>query len=481
MSLIAMPEPDRTILAHRDVILRDLHKLVGVHNVIGDESGRRVFEADAWIDDPQLPLAVVMPATTAEVSKVLAYARENRIKVIPRGAGTSTSGAAVPAEDAIVVCVSRMTRIIEIDYDNRIARVEAGMTIDTINREIAGRGFLYTPDPSSGIASTIAGNLATDAGGPRALKYGTTSNHVLGVTMVLMGGEVAEVGGRHLDAPGYDIMGLITGSEGQLGIITEAALRIIRAPEAARPIMLSFGSVQGAGQCVAAILKGGILPTAIEFMDRPAIEACEAFTNTGYPTDVEALLIVEVEGSAAEISSLQSRIVEATRVYGPSIVRVSQNDRQSAAIWKGRRTVLAALARDTDTHWLDATIPLGRLAEVLEGISLICSRQGMTAASVFRAGDGNLHPIIIYDGRQAGARAGAAAAGNEIMRLCVEVGGCLSGEGGIGLEKRDLMSLQFSDADLAIQMRLKSTFDPDWLLNAAKVFPLNPRPAAKTA
>ena len=476
MSLITMPPPDRTILAHRSVILRDLQKLIGSSNVISDESGRRVFEADAWIEDPQMPLAVVMPSSTAQVVKVLTYARENRIKIIPRGAGTSTSGAAVPACDAIVVCVSRMTRILDINFDDRIVRVEAGITSNSVNSEISGRGFRYAPDPSSGIASTIAGNLATDAGGPRALKYGTTSNHLLGVTIVLMSGEVIELGGQHLDAPGYDILALVSGSEGQLGIVTEVTLRIIRAPEAARPIMLSFGSVQGAGQCVAAILKAGILPSAIEFMDKPAIKACEAFTHAGYPTDVEALLIVEVEGSPAEISSLQSRIVDATGVYAPSIVRVSQTDRQSAAIWKGRRTVLAALARDTDTYWLDATIPLGRLAEVLEGIMEICYRHDLKAASVFRAGDGNLHPIIIYDAGEVGARSRAAAAGEEIVRLCVEVGGCLSGEGGIGLEKRDLMSLQFSEADLAIQMRLKSIFDPDWLLNGAKVFPLENRP-----
>lgn len=475
--MIMMPQVDRAILAHRDVILRDLRRLVGADHVIDEESGRRVFETDAWTEQPQMPLAVVMPASTAEVSKVLAFALKNRIKVVPRGAGTSTSGASVPSEDAIVICLSRMNEILDIDFPGRFVKVQAGVSSDAINRAVKSHGYSYMPDPASGFASTIAGNLATDAGGARALKYGMSSHHVLGMTLVLMDGEIIELGGRHLDAPGYDIAGLITGSEGQLGIITEAHLRIIRSPEAARPVLLSFGSVQGAGQCVAAILKAGVLPRAIEFMDRTAIEACEAFAHAGYPTDVEALLIVEVEGSPAEISSLQSRIVEATRVYGPSIVRVGQTEEQSAAIWKGRNNVLSAIAKSGDSVWLDATVPLGRLAEVLEGASAVCKSQNMRSASIYRAGDGCLRPILMFDAADKGARKRAAVAAEQILRLCIDVGGTLSGEGGIGLQKRDLMTLQFSDGDLAIQMRLKSAFDPDWLLNTAKMFPLEGRPA----
>ena len=478
MPSIPLPAPDQTIVTHGTVILRDLQRLIGPGNVIGERCGRSVFEADAFAGSSRSPLAVVMPGSTQDVASILQYAHENRIKIVPRGAGTSTTGAAVPAEDTIVVCLSRMNAVLDIDYPNRTVTVEAGVTTAAITRAVAERGFFYAPDPGSAAACTIAGNIATDASGSRGIKYGTTSNHVLGLTLVLADGEILHLGGQHLDVAGYDIPGLLAGSEGQLGIVTQATLRIQRKPEVCRPVLLGFASVQSAGQCVAAILKAGIVPTAIEFMDKPAIEACEAYTNAGYPTDAEALIIVEVEGAGGEISSLQSKIVQTSKHYGPNIVRVAQNEDQSAAIWKGRRSVFGAIAADNESRWLDGAIPLGRLAEVLQSISEICKRHNLNVVNIFHAGDGTLHPILFHDGKGEPQNDTLSVACEEILRLCIDVGGALSGENGIGLEKRDLMADQFSEDGLAIQMRIKTAFDPDWMLNGAKMFPLSGAPAA---
>ena len=501
MPLISLPEPDRAIVAHHAVILRDLQRLIGAQNIISDESGREVFQSDALMSsaiDERLcrPLLIVMPTSTQQVAAVMRYAWQNRIKVVPRGAGTSVTGAAVPTADSIVLCLSRMNTISDIDYFNRTVTVQAGVSGAQVNQVIAERGFGYVPDPVSAVASTLAGNLATDASGPRTLKYGTTASHVLGVTLVTIEGEVVELGGKHLDAPGCDMIGLLAGSEGQLGVITQLTLRILPKPEAARSVLLGFASVQGAGQCIAAILKAGIIPSAIEFMDRAAIEACDALTDSGYPSEAQALTIVELVGSPGEITALQTKVVEAAKVYAPNVIRVGQNEDQDTAIWKGRRELFGAIAARHEMRWLDGAIPLGRLAEVLQSIGEICSRYELSVLNIFHAGDGTLHPIMfrakgdspLADTAAAdrwsshdrvpgetSVEAAMGAAAEEIMRLCVEVGGALSGENGIGLEKRELLPVQFSDDDLAIQMRLKAAFDPQWQLNHSKLFPMGGR------
>jgi glycolate oxidase len=478
MSLAIQPQPDRVILSKRDTIIEDLRRLVGPPGVIADEDGRRAYETDALTAYRQMPLAVVLPRSTEEVSRLLRYCHQHGIKVIARGAGTSLCGGALPSEDAIVIGVSRMNRILELDYMNRTARMEVGITNLGISEAVKDHDFFYAPDPSSQLACTLAGNIGMNSGGAHCLKYGVTTNNVLGLKMVLMDGEVIEIGGGHLDAPGYDLLGLVIGSEGQFGIVTEATVRILRSAEGARPMLLGFDSSETAGQCVSAIIGAGIIPVAIEFMDRPAIHVCEAFAKAGYPLEVEALLIIEVEGSNEEMTSLLDVITELAKPFRPKVLRISQSAEQSAAIWKGRKSAFGAIGRISDYYCMDGTIPLGKLGEVLVAIAHICDKRNLRVANIFHAGDGNLHPLILYDANNAKQAEEAEQAGAEILELCVAAGGCLTGEHGVGIEKRDLMRVQFTDTDLAVQMRIKTVFDPKWLLNPAKVFPLDGREAA---
>jgi glycolate oxidase len=476
---LALPEPDRAVVRQREAIVADLRRLVAPDIIIADEEGRRAYETDALTAYRCLPLAVALPESTEEVSRLLRYCYDNDIKVVARGAGTSLSGGALPVEDALVIGVSRMNRVLDIDTLNRTARVETGITNLGISDAVKAQGFFYAPDPSSQLACTLAGNLGMNSGGAHCLKYGVTTNNVLGMRIVLMDGEVVDIGGAHLDAAGYDLMGLIVGSEGQFGIATEATVRILRSPEGARPMLLGFGSSEAAGNCVSAIIGAGIIPVAIEFMDKPAIQVCEAFAKAGYPTDVEALLIVEVEGSNEEIADLLAVVSDIARRFNPSAVRISQSPEQSAAIWKGRKSAFGAIGRISDYYCMDGVIPLKQLGEVLVKISHICDRHRLKVANIFHAGDGNLHPLILYDANDAAQAERAEEAGAEILKLCVDVGGCLTGEHGVGLEKRDLMRVQFSPTDLALQMRIKTVFDPKWLLNPAKVFPLDGRDASR--
>jgi glycolate oxidase len=478
MASIALPLPDPEIVGRRDAIVRDLVVLCGADAVISDEDGRRAFETDALTAYRRMPLAIVLPSTTEDVAAVLKYAKANGIRVMPRGAGTSLAGGAVPLEDSIVVGISKMNRVLEIDFHNRFARVEAGITNLAISAAVGAEGFFYAPDPSSQIACTLAGNLAMNSGGAHCLKYGVTTNNVLGVRMVMMDGEVVDIGGAHLDAEGYDLLALIVGSEGQFGIITEATVRILRAAEGARPMMIGFESSAKAGICVARIIASGIIPVAIEFMDKPAIEVCEAFAKAGYPMDVEALLIIEVEGSEQEIADRLAYIASIAHELNPKALVVSGSPEQSAKIWKGRKSAFGAIGRISDYYCMDGTIPLAHLPHVLEQISSICAKYGLRVANIFHAGDGNLHPLVMYDANAPGEADKAEKAGAEILKLCVSVGGCLTCEHGVGLEKRDLMRVQFTEEDIAVQLRIKAVFDPDWLLNFGKVFPLDDVQAA---
>jgi len=480
VSTIDLPEPDSAVVGRGDEIRAGLTAILGERGVISTLTERRVYEADALTAYRAVPLAVVLPASTEEVSAALRFLSENRVKVVARGAGTSLSGGALPSPDCVVVGLARLNRIVSIDYDNRVATVGAGVTNIAITEAVAGRGFFYAPDPSSQLACTIAGNIAMNSGGAHCLKYGVTTNNVLGLKLVLIDGTIVELGGSHLDAAGYDLLGLITGSEGQLGIVTEATVRILRAAEGARPMLMGFASAEDAGGCVAAIIAAGIVPVAIEYMDRPAIKVCDAFAHAGYPLDVEALLIVEVEGSEAEIDNLIARITEIAQRFSPATMRVSKSEAESAAIWKGRKAAFGAMGRISDYLCMDGVIPTGRLPDVLRRVSEICAGYGLSVANVFHAGDGNLHPLILYDMNDPDQLASAQRAGADILKLCVEVGGCLTGEHGVGVEKRELMPVQFSRADLDQQMRVKSVFDPAWLLNPAKVFPLAGRPSPAT-
>lgn len=473
------PSPDQGVIGRRDLILAGLVAAVGADRIISDDDGRRAYETDALTAYKCMPLAVVLPRTTEEVSAVLRYCHANGVKVVARGAGTSLCGGALPAEDSVVVAVSKMNRVLDLDFSGRTARVEAGITNLAISAAAGPEGFFYAPDPSSQLACTIAGNLAMNSGGAHCLKYGVTTNNVLGVRMVMMDGEIVDFGGPQLDSEGYDFMALIVGSEGQFGIITEATVRILKSSEGARPMMLGFDSAAKAGMCVARIIGAGIIPVAIEFMDRPAIKVCEAYAKAGYPLDVEALLIIEVEGSEEEIAERLAQIVEIARPLNPSSMAVADGEEQAARIWKGRKAAFGAIGRLSDYLCMDGTIPLSALGQVLEDITAICSAHGLKVANIFHAGDGNLHPLIMYDANDRQAAHNAELAGAEILKLCVSVGGCLTGEHGVGVEKRDLMHVQFSETDLALQMRIKTVFDPQWLLNDAKVFPLDVRRLAE--
>ncbi|MGH1418770.1 MAG: FAD-binding oxidoreductase [Hyphomicrobiaceae bacterium] len=479
MSHIALPEPDVGIIAMRSAIVSELESLIGASRVIADEDGRRAFETDALTAYRRMPLAVVLPETTEEVSRILKYCDRQKIKVVARGAGTSLCGGALPAEDAVVLGVSKMNQVLDINYEDRAVRVQTGVTNLGISNAVSKAGFFYAPDPSSQLACTLAGNLAMNSGGAHCLKYGVTTNNILGLQVVLMNGDIVELGGSHLDSEAYDLMGLMIGSEGQLGIITEATVRILKIAEGARPILIGFSSSDVAGDCVSAIIAAGIIPVAIEFMDKPAIEVCESFAKAGYPMDCEALLIIEVEGSGEEIDVALQRISAIAEAHHPTTVVVSSSEAQSARIWKGRKSAFGAIGRIADYYCMDGTIPLSRMPEVLLKISEICAGYDLRVANIFHAGDGNLHPLVMYDANDPESAARAELAGEEILRLCVAVGGCLTGEHGVGIEKRDLMREQFSEADLAQQMRIKSALDPNWCLNPAKVFPLDGRPGGR--
>ncbi|WP_422049250.1 FAD-linked oxidase C-terminal domain-containing protein [Shimia sp.] len=466
-----MPTPNPEVLAKKARIVARLQEVLPADAVISDEAETRAYECDALTAYRCPPLAAVLPASTEEVVAVLKICHEEEVPVVPRGAGTSLAGGSMPTADSIILGVARMTEVLETDYENRFIRVQTGRTNLSVSGAVEEDGFFYAPDPSSQLACAIAGNIAMNSGGAHCLKYGVTTNNLMGVTMVTMEGEVVEIGGAHLDAGGLDLLGVICGSEGQLGVVTEATLRILHKPEGARPVLMGFDSNEVAGQCVSDIIKSGILPVAIEFMDRPCIRATEAFAGAGYP-DCEALLIVEVEGSDQEIEAQLERILAIARTHNPVELRESTSAEESARIWLGRKSAFGAMGQINDYMCLDGTIPVSQLPYVLRRIGELSKDYGLDVGNVFHAGDGNMHPLILFDANKPGDLEKCEAFGADILRLCVEVGGCLTGEHGVGIEKRDLMVDQYAPEDLDIQMAVKDVFDPKWLLNPAKVFPL---------
>lgn len=478
MDQIGFLEPRPAVLSRRKEIVADLLDLLPQGCLVHEPRELVPFETDAFVSYRRLPLAVALPETTAQVAAVLKYCHRYGVPVVPRGAGTSLSGGAIPQEDAVVIGLSKMSRILEVDFANRTATVQAGVTNLAISDAVSADGYFYAPDPSSQLACTIGGNIGMNSGGAHCLKYGVTTNNLLGVKLVLIDGTIVDLGGKALDADGLDLLGVICGGEGQLGIVTEAIVRLIAKPEGARPVLFGFDSSEEAGACVTDVIGAGIIPVAIEFMDKPAIEICEAFAHAGYPMDVEALLIVEVEGSEAEMDAMLASIIDIARRHGVKVVKESQSATEAALIWKGRKSAFGATGRIADYICMDGTVPLGQLSHVLRGTAEIVAKYGLRVANVFHAGDGNMHPLILFNANDPEDAARAEAAGNDILKLCVDAGGCLTGEHGVGIEKRDLMRHQYTDADLAQQMAVRAAFDPQWLLNPSKVFPLEGRPAA---
>ncbi len=476
--MITQLPPRQDVLARRDAIVAGLRRLLPPDAVIAEQLLLRPYETDGLTAYRQVPLAVALPETTAQVAEVMKFLHREGVRVVPRGAGTSLSGGALPMQDAVVLGLMRMNRILEIDTADRLAVVQAGVTNIGITQAVQAQGFFYAPDPSSQLACMIGGNVNMNAGGAHCLRYGVTANNLLGLKLVTVEGEVLEVGGTHLDAAGYDWLGLLTGSEGQLAIVTEVTVRILHSPEGARAMLAAFRSNEVAGACVASIIASGIIPVALEFMDRPAIHACEAFAHAGYPLDAEAMLIIEVEGCATEQDELLGRLQEICVRHDPISLKVSSSAEESAAIWKGRKGAFGAVGRiSPDYLCMDGVIPTSRLAEVLHRIREMGTQSRLQVANIFHAGDGNLHPLIMYDANDPDSLRRAEHLGADILTLCVEVGGCLTGEHGVGVEKRDLMNVQFTSTELDQQRRIKSAFDPDWQLNPSKVFPLQSAPA----
>ncbi|MEX0809845.1 MAG: FAD-linked oxidase C-terminal domain-containing protein [Dongiaceae bacterium] len=468
-----MPLPDRATIARRATIAADLARILPGEAVIHEARERRVYESDGLTAYRTMPLLVALPRNVDEVAAVLRYCHAQRIKVVPRGAGTSLSGGALPLEDGVLLGMARFNRILDVDLENRCATVQPGVTNLSISDAVQPLGFHYAPDPSSQIACTIGGNVAENSGGVHCLKYGLTVNNVLGVEFVTIDGRILRFGGKHYDAGGYDLLGLINGSEGLLGVVTEVTVRLTPTPETARALLLGFPTSEQAGACVGAIIASGIIPGGMEMMDRPAIHAAEDFVHAGYPLDVEALLIVELDGTAAEVAELIGRVEAIARANNVVHCRISADEAERLSFWAGRKAAFPAVGRiSPDYYCMDGTIPRAALPRVLAAMRTMSEKYGLRVANVFHAGDGNLHPLILYDANAAGELERAENFGADILRLCVEVGGVLTGEHGVGVEKRDLMGTMFDEIDLNQQQRVKCAFDSEGLLNPGKMFPV---------
>ena len=467
-----MPAPDPQIVADRADIAAALRQILPADHVIDDAASLGAYECDALSAYRQRPLIVALPSTTADVSKIMKFCTARGIKIVPRGAGTGLSGGALPLGDALTLGFGKFNRILEIDYENRCVVTQPGVANLAISQAVDAAGFYYAPDPSSQIACSIGGNVAENSGGVHCLKYGLTTNNLLGVELVMMSGEVVRLGGKQFDAEGYDIMGVVTGSEGLLGVITEVTVRILPKPPVARALLIGFATSEAGGACVADIIGAGIIPAGLEMMDRPAIHATEDFCKAGYPLDAEAILICELDGPSAEVDYLVTRVREIAESNEATSIRISENEGERQRFWLGRKSAFPAAARIApDYYVMDGTIPRKSLSHVLKRIGEISREYGLQVANVFHAGDGKLHPLIMYDGGVPGELERTEEMGAKILKLCVEVGGVLTGEHGVGVEKRDLMGEMFSETDLKQQQRVKCAFDPDQMLNPGKMFP----------
>jgi glycolate oxidase len=465
-----LPPTDSKIVARRTEIIAALRAIVP-DGVVADASGLATFDADALSAYHQTPLVCVLPSNREQVSEILKFAQGQGVPIVPRGAGTSLSGGALPREDGILIGMGRMKRILEIDYENGCVVVEPGVTNLNITKAVEANGFYYAPDPSSQIACTIGGNVAENSGGLHCLKYGLTTNNLLGVTFVLPGGEIVTLGGKCGAQGGLDILGLVTGSEGLLGVVVEVVVKILRKPPVTRTLLAAFNSVPAAGACVAAIIADGVVPAAMEFMDRRAAEAIEDYNAPGYPKGAEGILIIDADGVEADVTHAVSRVTAIVAECGGTTVEAT-DEKQRTRIWSGRKAAFAAMGRlAPDMICMDGSIPRGALPYVMVEMEKLSEQYGLGFCNVFHAGDGNLHPLIIFDVMKEGEFERAEAFGADILRLCVKVGGVLTGEHGVGIEKRDLMPDMFTTADLEQQGRVKCAFDTKGLFNPGKVFP----------
>jgi glycolate oxidase len=462
----AAPRPEQAPPA-----VRALLEVLGERIVLWQPYDMHLYAYDGSIDRAR-PLAVVLPTSTEEVATTMRICAEHGVPVTPRGAGTGLSGGSIPVEGGVVLGTARMNRILHLDVENRRAVVQPGVVNNHLSDAVREHGLYYVPDPSSQRACTIGGNVAENAGGPHTLFYGVTTNHVLGLEFVLMGGEVLRLGGDALDTPGYDLVGLITGSEGTFGVVTEITVRLTPLSESVRTMLAIFSTVDQAGAAVSAIIGAGIVPAALEMMDNLPIQAVEDAYHAGYPRDAGAVLLIEIEGPEAGLGEPTQDIVALCCEAGAREVRLAATARERALLWAGRKGAFGALGRITpDYYTMDGVIPRSTMPDVLRRIAEVGRAHNLTICNVFHAGDGNLHPLILFDADQEGVIDRVKQAGDEILAICASVGGSLSGEHGIGMEKNNVMHLIFSEADMALMKRVRAAFDPAGLCNPGKVFP----------
>ena len=473
MSELALPKIDKSTILNRNKIVSNLKKIIKSENVLDHHDEIKPYETDALSAYKQKPLVVVLPENVQEVSKILKYCNEEKIKVIPRGAGTGLSGGALPLQDAILLGLGKFNKILEIDFNNKCVVSQPGVTNLAITHAVQHKGFYYAPDPSSQLACSIGGNVAENSGGIHSLKYGTTTNNILGVELVLMDGTVCRLGGKTLDQEGYDLLGLICGSEGLLGVITEVTVKILKKPQTVRAALIGFPSIEDGGNCVSEIISNGIVPAGMEMMDKALIEATDNFCKAGYPRDAEALMIVELDGTNSEVDELINKVSDIAKKNNSTSIRTSENEKERLAFWAGRKAAFPACgAMAPDYYCMDGTIPRGKLSEVLKEINRLSKKYNLPVANAFHAGDGNLHPLIMFDANNKEELRKTEEFGAEILKYCVKVGGVLTGEHGVGIEKRELMCEMFNDNDIQQQIEIKKSLDKKNLLNPGKVYPI---------
>jgi glycolate oxidase len=473
MSELALPKVDQSTILNRDKIVNKLKKIIKSENVLDHNDEIKPYETDALSAYKQKPLVVVLPENTQQVSGILKYCNEEKIKIIPRGAGTGLSGGALPLQDAILLGLGKFNKILEIDFDNKCVVAQPGVTNLSITHAVQHKGFYYAPDPSSQLACSIGGNVAENSGGIHSLKYGTTTNNILGVELVLADGTICRLGGKTLDQEGYDLLGLICGSEGLLGVITEVTVKILKKPQTIRAALIGFPTIEDGGNCVSEIISSGIVPSGMEIMDKALIEATDNFCKAGYPRDAEALMIVELDGTNSEVDELINKVSDIARKNNSTSIRISKNEKERLAFWAGRKAAFPACgAMAPDYYCMDGTIPRGKLSEVLTEINRLSKKYNLSVANAFHAGDGNLHPLIMFDANNKKELKKTEEFGAEILKYCVKVGGVLTGEHGVGIEKRELMCEMFNDNDIQQQLKIKKSLDEKNLLNPGKVYPI---------
>ena len=473
MTTLKMPKVDGKILNDRKKIIKDISAFTKRENILTEHEELKPYETDALTAYKQTPMIVVLPETTHEISKILSYCDKNKIKIVPRGAGTGLAGSALPLADCILLGLGKFNKILEIDYKNRCVVAQPGVTNLSITNAVEDKGFYYAPDPSSEIACSIGGNVAENAGGVHSLKYGTTTNNILGIEIVLIDGTITRIGGKCFDSPGYDLLGLITGSEGLLCVITEVTVKILKKPDTVKAILLGFPTMEDGGNCVTQIISEGIIPSGMEMMDKFLIRATENFSKAGYPLDAEAMLIVEADGAKLEVDELIDKVANISKQNKCSSMKINKSEEERLKFWSGRKAAFPACGEmASDYYCVDGTIPRGKLSKVLKEITKLSKKYNLPVANAFHAGDGNLHPIIMYDANDKTSLERTEKFGEDILKFCVEVGGVLSGEHGIGVEKRELMCEMFNNNDIQQQLNIKISFDPSSLLNPGKVYPI---------